>query len=172
MPIAKGNLQWTSGLEYQHDKISEKRVNPLILAVNQKSNIFGAFTQADWRISPKVKVLGGLRLDNVTSDILKSSITVLNPRASVLYNIDENFIARASYGRGFRAPFFYSEDVHSELPSGEVRRVKLSTPQKRKHSDSFYRFHSSTIIQHEAHQFVAMIEAFIRLYTTVSTIVI
>ena len=159
VPIAKGNLQWTSGLEYQHDKISEKRVNPLILAVNQKSNIFGAFTQADWRISPKVKVLGGLRLDNVTSDILKSSITVLNPRASVLYNIDENFIARASYGRGFRAPFFYSEDVHSELPSGEVRRVKLSDDLKKETSDSFtasFEYNHT----HEAHQFVAMIEGF------------
>ena len=159
IPTAHGNLQWTSGTEFQYDKISEKRQNPNILAVNQKSNTFGLFTQADWRISAKFKVLGGLRLDNVASDVLKKSITVLNPRASVLYNINDDFIARASYARGFRAPFFYSEDVHSELPSGEVRRVKLSDNLKKETSDSFtasFEYNHA----HETHQFVAMIEGF------------
>ena len=159
IPTEKGNLQITSGAEYNHDKISETRNNPNILAVNQKVNTIGLFTQADWRISPKFKVLGGLRLDNVNSDILKSSITVLNPRASMLYNIDENFIARASYARGFRAPFFYSEDVHAELPSGKVRRVKLSDNLKKETSDSYtasFEYNHT----HESHQFVAMVEAF------------
>lgn len=159
IPTGNGNLQWTSGAEYNHDKISEKRVNPNILAVNQTANTVGVFTQADWRISPKFKVLGGVRLDNVNSDILKTNITVLNPRASMLFNIDENFIARASYARGFRAPFFYSEDVHSELPSGEVRRVKLSDTLKKETSDSYtasFEYNHT----HESHQFVAMIEGF------------
>ena len=137
VPTAKGNLQWTSGAEYQYDKIAEKRQNPNVLAVNQKANTFGLFTQADWRISPKVKLLGGVRLDNVNSDIMKKSVTALNPRASVLYNIDENFIARGSYSRGFRAPFFYSEDVHSELQGGQARRVKLADNLKKETSDSF-----------------------------------
>ena len=159
VPTAKGNLQWTSGAEYQYDKIAEKRQNPNVLAVNQKANTFGLFTQADWRISPKVKLLGGVRFDNVNSDIMKKSVTALNPRASVLYNIDENFIARGSYSRGFRAPFFYSEDVHSELQGGQARRVKLADNLKKETSDSFtasFEYNHA----HDNHQFVAMIEGF------------
>ena len=159
VPTGKGNLQWTSGAEYQYDKIAEKRQNPNVLAVNQKANTFGLFTQADWRISPKIKVLGGVRLDNINSDIMKKSVTALNPRASVLYNIDENFIARGSYSRGFRAPFFYSEDVHSELQGGEARRVKLADDLKKETSDSFtasFEYNHA----HDNHQFVAMIEGF------------
>ena len=159
VPTAKGNLQWTSGAAYQYDKIAEKRQNPNVLAVNQKANTFGLFTQADWRISPKIKVLGGVRLDNINSDIMKKSVTALNPRASVLYNIDENFIARGSYSRGFRAPFFYSEDVHSELQGGEARRVKLADDLKKETSDSFtasFEYNHA----HDNHQFVAMIEGF------------
>ena len=159
VPTAKGNLQWTSGAEYQYDKIAEKRQNPNVLAVNQKANTFGLFTQADWRISPKVKLLGGVRLDNVNSDIMKKSVTALNPRASVLYNIDENFIARGSYSRGFRAPFFYSEDVHSELQGGEARRVKLADDLKKETSDSFtasFEYNHT----HDTHQFVVMLEGF------------
>lgn len=159
VPTGKGNLQWTSGAEYQYDKIAEKRQNPNVLAVNQKANTFGLFTQADWRISPKIKVLGGVRLDNINSDIMKKSVTALNPRASVLYNIDENFIARGSYSRGFRAPFFYSEDVHSELQGGEARRVKLADDLKKETSDSFtasFEYNQA----HDNHQFVAMIEGF------------
>ena len=159
VPTGNGNLQWTSGAEYQYDKIAEKRQNPNVLAVNQKANTFGLFTQADWRISPKIKVLGGVRFDNVNSDIMKKSVTALNPRASVLYNIDENFIARGSYSRGFRAPFFYSEDVHSELQGGEARRVKLADDLKKETSDSFtasFEYNHA----HDNHQFVAMIEGF------------
>ena len=159
VPTGKGNLQWTSGAEYQYDKIAEKRQNPNVLAVNQKANTFGLFTQADWRISPKVKLLGGVRLDNINSDIMKKSVTALNPRASVLYNIDENFIARGSYSRGFRAPFFYSEDVHSELQGGEARRVKLADDLKKETSDSFtasFEYNHT----HDTHQFVVMLEGF------------
>ncbi|GJH40239.1 TonB-dependent receptor [Capnocytophaga sp. HP1101] len=159
VPTDNGNLQWTSGAEYQYDKIAEKRQNPNVLAVNQKANTFGLFTQADWRISPKIKVLGGLRFDNVSSDIMKKSVTALNPRASVLYNIDENFIARGSYSRGFRAPFFYSEDVHSELQGGEARRVRLADDLKKETSDSFtasFEYNHT----HDTHQFVAMLEGF------------
>ena len=90
---------------------------------------------------------------------MKKSVTALNPRASVLYNIDENFIARGSYSRGFRAPFFYSEDVHSELQGGQARRVKLADNLKKETSDSFtasFEYNHA----HDNHQFVAMIEGF------------
>ena len=90
---------------------------------------------------------------------MKKSVTAINPRASVLYNIDENFIARGSYSRGFRAPFFYSEDVHSELQGGEARRVKLADDLKKETSDSFtasFEYNHT----HDNHQIVAMIEGF------------
>lgn len=166
-PIGEGNLQWTSGTEYQYDKINEKRENPDILAVNQHSNSFGLFTQADWRLSPKFKFLVGLRLDNVkyhiegqgTEPSVNNTITALNPRASVLWNIADSFIARGSYARGFRAPFFFAEDVHAELNTGEVRKVKLADNLKKETSDSFtasFEYNHA----HDDHQIVAMIEGF------------
>lgn len=157
-------LQWTSGTEYKVDDISEVRRNPEILPVNQQQKIFGLYTQADWKITPKLKVLAGLRLDNVSSNLLQKSITVVNPRTSILYNITNEFIARGSYARGFRAPLFYSEDVHSELITGEVRRVALSKDLKKETSDSFtasVEYNHS----HEDHQIVAMVEGF---YTNLS----
>ena len=60
IPVGEGSIQWTSGTEYKVDNISEKRRNPDILAVNQDQNIFGLYTQADWKIIPKVKLLTGL----------------------------------------------------------------------------------------------------------------
>ena len=159
LPTAKGQLQLTSGAEFNHDVLSETRQNPNILTINQKSNTFGLFSQADWKISPKFKLLGGLRLDHVNASLLKESITVLNPRASALYNINENFILRGSYARGFRAPMFYSEDVHSELITGEVRRVKLAENLKKETSDSYtasFEYNHT----HDTHQLIAMIEGF------------
>ena len=159
IPVGEGSIQWTSGTEYKVDNISEKRRNPDILAVNQDQNIFGLYTQADWKIIPKVKLLTGLRLDNISSNLLKNSITVVNPRASLLYNITDEYITRVSYARGFRAPLFYSEDVHSELITGEVRRVELASDLKKETSDSFtasIEYNHS----HEGHQLVAMIEGF------------
>lgn len=135
--VGDGTIQWTSGTEYKSDEISENRRNPNILKVNQNQNIWGLYSQVDWKFNPKMKVLAGLRLDNVNANTLNKSVTVLNPRASFLYNITEKYIARTSYARGFRAPLFYSEDVHSELITGEVRRVELASNLKKETSDSF-----------------------------------
>ncbi|GET46111.1 TonB-dependent receptor [Capnocytophaga felis] len=155
----EGSIQWTSGAEYKFDKISENRRNPEILTVNQDQNIFGLYTQADWKIHPNFKFLAGVRLDNVSSNLLKKSVTAINPRASLLYNVTDEIIARASYARGFRAPLFYSEDVHSELITGEVRRVQLASDLKKETSDSFttsFEYNRSR----DGHQLVAMIEGF------------
>ncbi|WGU67892.1 TonB-dependent receptor [Capnocytophaga canimorsus] len=107
------------------------------MSVNQDVKSLGVFSQADWKIVPQFKVLAGLRMEHLNANLLEKSITVINPRASLLYNISERWISRASYARGFRAPLFYSEDVHSEMIPGEVRRVKLASNLKKETSDSF-----------------------------------
>lgn len=157
--LSKGSIQWTSGVEYKYDEISEQRRNPAVIAVAQTQKIFGLYSQADWKIRSDLKILVGLRLDNVSSDQLRKAVTVVNPRASLLYNITERVISRASYARGFRAPLFYSEDVHSELITGEVRRVQLATNLKKETSDSF----TASLEYNHSHagrQIVAMVEGF------------
>ncbi|CEN50296.1 TonB-dependent receptor [Capnocytophaga canis] len=157
--VNENSLQWTSGAEYKYDEIAENRRNPEILGVNQTQHILGIYSQADWKITPNFKVLAGLRLDNVNSNLLKKSVSALNPRASLLYNITKEVIARGTYSRGFRAPLFYSEDVHSELITGDVRRVELASDLKKETSDSF----SASLEynhSHDGHQIVAMLEAF------------
>ncbi|MDO4229551.1 MAG: TonB-dependent receptor [Capnocytophaga sp.] len=159
IPVGKGEIQWTSGAEYKYDRISEERRNPAIIPVNQRQNIIGVYTQADWKLLPNFKLLAGVRLDNINSNMLQKNITVANPRASLLYNITKKFITRASYARGFRAPLFYSEDVHSELITGEVRRVALSQNLKKETSDSFTASLEYNHV-HNGQQFIAMVEGF------------
>ncbi|MFK8288905.1 TonB-dependent receptor domain-containing protein [Capnocytophaga canimorsus] len=132
-----GTFLLTSGVELKKDDISEKRLRANVLSVNQDVKSLGVFSQADWKIVPQFKVLAGLRMEHLNANLLGKSITVINPRASLLYNISERWISRASYARGFRAPLFYSEDVHSEMIPGEVRRVKLASNLKKETSDSF-----------------------------------
>lgn len=154
-----GSMQWTSGLEYKYDQMSEKRIRQNVLGVNQKSKTTGLFTQVDWKIVPNLKLLSGLRAEFINSNLLNKTLTVVNPRASLLYNITDSFITRYSYAKGYRAPQFYSEDVHSEMIPGEVRRVRLAKNLKEETSDSFMaslEYNHS----HEDHQMVIMLEAF------------
>lgn len=154
----KGSMTMTSGVEINTNNINEDRKNPNINDLNQNSKTVGVFTQADWKIHEKLKFLAGVRGEFFDSNLQKS-IVVVNPRANILYNFTNNWSFRAGYSQGYRAPQFYSEDLHAELITGEVRRVFLSEDLKEERSESF----SGSLEyshQHEGHQFVATLEGF------------
>ena len=102
--------------------------------VNQTLNILGIYAQQEWQVNQKMKVLGGLRADfhNAAEETV-----ILNPRASVLYDVKENLQWRSSYAKGFRAPQVFSEDIHARIAAGEVALVVLADNLQSETSHSF-----------------------------------
>ena len=98
---------------------------------------FGAYLQDEFKITNKLEVVGGLRLDYHNSedqfrgsgDVLPQGLepleyeeTTLNPRFSLKYSASEALVLRASAGSGYRVPYGFSEDLH--LCSGSPRVYK------------------------------------------------
>ncbi|MDO5607047.1 MAG: TonB-dependent receptor [Capnocytophaga sp.] len=129
--------QLTSGIEWKREQLSENRLRENVLEISQLASSLGIFTQADWRLSQRLKMLAGVRLERIGSEHWQRAVTAVNPRAGLLWNVTDGWSVRASYARGFRAPLFYSEDVHSEMIPGEVRMVRISSSLKKETSDSY-----------------------------------
>ncbi|WP_298507348.1 TonB-dependent receptor [uncultured Kordia sp.] len=159
-----GSMDLTSGVEHRFNRIKERRENPLIIPITQNTNTLGIYTQLDWKILDNLKVLTGARGELFTSNLNDESLFIVNPRVSILYNITETVSFRTGYSQGFRAPQFYSEDVHSEIITGEVRRVRLAENLKEELSHSFIGSLEYSH-QHENHQLVLTFEGF---YTTIN----
>lgn len=154
-----GSLKLTSGAEYNFNKITEDRRNALVDFFKQETNTLGVFTQADWKVRKNLKILTGIRGEYFESNIKDKSLFVLNPRVSLLYNITEDISFRTGYSQGFRAPQFFSEDVHSEIITGEIRNVTLSNDIKEEKSHSFIGSLEYSH-KHEDHQFLVTLEGF------------
>ncbi|WP_420571458.1 TonB-dependent receptor [Kordia sp.] len=159
-----GSMDLTSGVEHRFNRITERRENPLVNQITQNTNTLGIYTQLDWKILDNLKLLTGVRGELFESNINDESLFILNPRVSVLYNITETISFRSGYSQGFRAPQFFSEDVHSEIITGEVRRVRLAADLKEELSHSFIGSLEYSH-QHEDHQLVLTFEGF---YTTIN----
>jgi len=159
-----GSMDLTSGVEHRFNRITERRENPLVNQITQNTNTLGIYTQLDWKILDNLKVLTGARGELFASNLNDETLFIVNPRVSVLYNITETISFRTGYSQGFRAPQFYSEDVHSEIITGEVRRVRLAEDLKKELSHSFIGSLEYSH-QHENHQLVLTLEGF---YTTIN----
>ena len=100
--------------------------------VDQQSILFGTFLQSDWEITPKIKLLSGLRMDK--SNFVNKLI--FNPRFSLMYKMKENSQFRVSWGQGFRAPQAFDADLHISFAGGGISRVSLSENLKEERSHS------------------------------------
>ncbi len=127
----KGSL--TLGSEFKSEEMIDQKPG-FNAFVNQTLNILGIYAQQEWQVNQKMKVLGGLRADfhNAAQETV-----ILNPRATVLYDIKENLQWRSSYAKGFRAPQVFSEDIHARIAAGEVALVVLSDNLQSETSHSF-----------------------------------
>lgn len=99
----------------------------------------GFFLQDEWNVGHKLTVVPGVRVDSHHSGEnyaasekvfdgnfpdTKFKETSINPRVALKYEVTEQFIMRANFGTGFRAPYGFSEDLH--LCSGSPRVWKSS----------------------------------------------
>ncbi|MCY1720591.1 TonB-dependent receptor [Prolixibacteraceae bacterium Z1-6] len=141
----------TSGIESNGSTLSDKKLGYYdpeedihhgnTLVADQRMLTQGAFLQSEWK-TKKLVFSAGLRFDhyNITDKTNEADgITgnVFSPRVSLLYNLSHHFQMRGSYGRGFRAPQIFDEDLHIET-SGSRRVIHQNDPGlKQESSDSF-----------------------------------
>lgn len=124
----------TSGIEFKYNKTNDiKRAAGI--DVNQVLRTYGLYSQYEWVASEKFRLLAGLRAD--FHNLLKDESVVLNPRLNILYSPNQNFRLRTSYAKGFRAPQFFTDDLHVQIAAGELRTVKLANNLVSETSHSF-----------------------------------
>ena len=136
----------TIGLEYQLNN-TDDAIPGYNRVIDQNVNNLGLYTQYEWKPTNKFTTLLGARLDHVNVDgfyaiqdivrLSNVSEIVLNPRLTILYNINEELQFRGGYARGFRAPQAFNEDLHISSVSGEQRFVILSDNLESEFSNAF-----------------------------------
>ncbi len=115
--------------------------------VDQQVNTTGIFAQYEWKINPAFSALLGGRYDisrvdgfyAVVGEETRSDVDlgVFSPRATLLYQINENLRFRGGYARGFRAPQAFNEDLHISSAGGDQVFVILSDNLDKETSDAF-----------------------------------
>jgi len=115
------------GIDNNTNIINDKKLgsggNENTTLTYQLVNTLGTFVQQDWK-GKKINLAFGVRLDNyVIKDLNTDDVNsdgnynnmVLAPRFSLLYKITPNVRWRIGYGKGYRAPQVFNEDLHIEL---------------------------------------------------------
>jgi len=115
--------------------------------VDQRVNTTGFFAQYEWKVTPRFTALLGGRYDvshiegdysivniSSTADV---NVGVFSPRATLLYQINENLRFRGGYARGFRAPQAFNEDLHISSAGGDQVFVLPSDDLDKETSDAF-----------------------------------
>lgn len=92
---------------------------------DQNINTIGSFIQSEWKTG-LYKLVLGLRYDhynilNNHHSAEKLNGNVIIPRATILFNAPKDVQIRLSYGKGYRAPQIFDEDLHIE--SSGARRI-------------------------------------------------
>ncbi|WP_347839032.1 TonB-dependent receptor [uncultured Draconibacterium sp.] len=111
------------------------------LVADQKMTTNAGFLQSEWK-TDKLVFSAGLRFDRYTIEEKTGqeenvSGNVLSPRISLMYNLAHHLQLRGSYGRGFRAPQIFDEDLHIET-SGSRKVIHKNDPDlKQESSNSF-----------------------------------
>ncbi|MFP4527675.1 MAG: TonB-dependent receptor [Candidatus Kapaibacterium sp.] len=117
-----GRQLLTVGMDYKTEHLEDFSVrNPEFKIDNTYTN-FGIFVQDDIHIleDESLGIVLGARLDK-HSEI---DAVEISPRISARYEIVEGGSLRASFGRGFKPPQPFSEDLHVESLSGKQRILR------------------------------------------------
>jgi len=128
----KGNIIITFGSEYLMDDVLDE-INAYSYKIDQTTKNFATFLQSDWKITPALNLLSGIRADyhNLVDNI------IFSPRVSILYKLKSNFQFRTTWSAGFRAPQAFDTDLHIAFAGGGISRISLSENLKEERSNSF-----------------------------------
>ncbi len=121
----------TTGLEYQLNNLNDKMPG-YNRDLTQDIMIWGYFLQSEWK-TEHLNFLIGARADkhNLIDEV------IISPRANLLYKINNDFSARLSYSKGFRAPQAFDEDLHIMAVGGEVMLIQLADDLKTETSNTY-----------------------------------
>jgi outer membrane receptor for ferrienterochelin and colicins len=122
----------TAGVEYLYDYVHDEI--PLYnYLIDQGTRQLGIYLQDEWKLSKKLSILGGARLDkhNLVDHL------VLNPRMNLLFKPFDFSQLRASYSTGFRAPQAFDTDLHIAFAGGGISRIQLDPDLKEETSKSY-----------------------------------
>ena len=122
----------TAGVEYLHDYINDE-IPLYSYLVNQTTGQLGVFLQDEWKISPLVSLLGGLRMDKHNL----VDYPVFNPRVNLIVKPFDFSQVRASYATGFRAPQAFDTDLHIAFAGGGISRIQLDPELNEERSKSY-----------------------------------
>lgn len=114
---------FTGGVEYKYNKTNDIK-KAAGININQTLKTYGIYSQYEWVVSEKFRLLGGLRAD--FHNLLKDESVVLSPRINAMFSPVKDFRIRVSYAKGFRAPQFFVDDLHVQIAQGDLRRVQLA----------------------------------------------
>ena len=123
--------QFTVGVEYNHDDLEDKsgfRKNYL----KQNVHTTSAYLQNEWKTERWSFLVGG-RLDK--HSLLDHAI--LSPRANVRFNPTPDWVLRANYSAGFRAPQIFDEDLHVANAGGDLILIENAKNLHEERSNSF-----------------------------------
>ncbi|MBP6430481.1 MAG: TonB-dependent receptor [Ferruginibacter sp.] len=103
-----------AGLNTVFDKFKQRENS---VSINQSAQSFttGLYIQDTWDASEKIKVEGGLRIDNANYknvNFSKNQLFVL-PRFSVLLKLSESVTSRVGAGLGYKLPTIFTEQTEA-----------------------------------------------------------
>ncbi len=93
----------------------------------------GVYVQDEWRVAPRLVLLGGARFDK--SNVLDHWVT--SPRGNVRIGLTNAWNLRVGFSTGFRPPQIFDEDLHIAAVNGEAMYIRLATGLKEESSRSF-----------------------------------
>ncbi len=128
----KGDNVITFGSEYLMDDVLDDII-AYNYKIDQTTKNFASFLQSDWKITPTLNILSGIRADH--HNLVDKMI--FSPRVSVLYKLKSNFQFRTTWSTGFRAPQAFDTDLHIAFAGGGISRISLSKNLKEERSNSF-----------------------------------
>jgi outer membrane receptor for ferrienterochelin and colicins len=115
--------------------------------VDQQVNTAGFFAQYEWSPNTRFTALFGGRYDvsniegfySVVNEerTVDVNVGVFSPRATLLYQINDNIRFRGGYARGFRAPQAFNEDLHISSAGGDQVFVLLSDDLDKETSNAY-----------------------------------
>ena len=127
-----GSTVLTVGSEYVYDDVLDQ-IEPYNYLIDQTTTDWGTFVQNDWDVTPQLNFLSGVRIDqhNLVDH------TIVSPRLSLLYKLQETTQFRLGWGTGFRAPQAFDTDLHIAFAGGGVSRIFLSDDLTEERSNSY-----------------------------------
>ncbi|MFP4547559.1 MAG: TonB-dependent receptor [Fidelibacterota bacterium] len=110
MNYKMGRHLFTTGIQFSSDKLLDRSAFSSDLYIDENYKNIGFILQDDLHLGSKeqLEIIFGARLDK-HSEI---SEMIISPRTNLKYILSDNYVLRAGFSTGFKAPQTFDEDLH------------------------------------------------------------